>query len=187
MAEPKTTETQRVLLPAHVKPSRYFLHISPEIEASTFTGTVSIELEVVKASDKNSITCHSLELELDKSQIKLKRLAADGATVSSELTTDAFETNAEEETVTFNFGGEPFKIGEKLVLFLAFSGQIGEAISGLYHSNYTINGQSRYVFTQTHPIRALGSPLFGVGDFAGYGMLGSSFLAMLFEPLLGYP
>ena len=143
MAESKPTDAQRVLLPDHLKPSRYFIHISPEIEASTFTGTVTMDLEVVKATEKNSITCHSLELELDKTQIKLKRYNADGTTVSSESTTDTFETNAEEETVTFNFGGEPFKVGEKLSLFLAFSGVIGEAISGLYHSNYTINGESR--------------------------------------------
>jgi aminopeptidase N len=137
---------KRVLLPTHVLPSHYYLHLTPEIDASTFKGTISIDLYVKKETPSNIVTLHSLNLAIDKSQIKLKRFAPGSLNISAELSTDTFTTNEEEETVTFEFGGQPFKVGEKLSLSLAFSGSIDDPGCGLYHSNYVVNGETKYVF-----------------------------------------
>jgi aminopeptidase N len=134
---------QRVLLPTHVLPSHYYLHLTPDIDASTFKGTIGIDLHVKKETPSNTVTLHSLNLAIDSASAKLKRFEADGTTISAELAAESLTTNGEEETVTFTFGGQPFKVGEKLSLFVAFSGTIDDPCCGLYHSNYVVNGQTK--------------------------------------------
>jgi len=145
MSESHPVEDKRVLLPTHVLPTHYHIHITPDVEGLTFFGESSIQMEVKKAVAKNTITLHAVELTLDKLKIRLTRFLADGVTVSSLSTTDTFVTNEEEETVTFEFGGEPFKVGEKLSLSLAWSGSVNAACAGVYQSDCIVNGVTKYV------------------------------------------
>lgn len=144
MAETHQVEDKRVLLPTHVLPTHYHVHLTPDVEGLTFVGEGSIQMDVKRTVDKNTITLHAVELVLDKSKIKLTRFEADGATVSSEATTDTFVANEEEETVTFEFNGAPFKVGEKLALSLAWSGRVNAACAGVYQSDCIVNGITKY-------------------------------------------
>lgn len=145
MSQHEHEKGHRVLLPTHVLPSHYYLHLTPDVDASTFKGTISIDLHVKKETPRNTVTLHSLNLAIEKSTVTLKRFAADGTTVTADLPAESLATNEEEETVTFEFAGQPFKVGEKLSLFIAFSGSIDDPCCGIYHSNYVVDGQTKYV------------------------------------------
>ena len=149
MAQQSNSEGQRVLLPDHLAPARYHLHLTPALEASTFTGHVTIELSVKKTSSKNSVTLHSIGLTIEQSQVRLKRFAEDGTTVASEYSADKINTNEEEETVEFEFGGEAFKVGEKLAISVPYSGPIDDSCAGIYHSNYVVDGVTKFVYTNS--------------------------------------
>lgn len=143
MSQHEHEKGHRVLLPTHVLPSHYYLHLTPDVDASTFKGTISIDLHVKKETPRNTVTLHSLNLAIEKSTVTLKRFAADGTTVTADLPAESLATNEEEETVTFEFAGQPFKVGEKLSLFIAFSGSIDDPCCGIYHSNYVVDGQTK--------------------------------------------
>lgn len=142
---------KRVLLPTHLLPKHYLIHLDVEPEASFYSGTVLIDLVVQKTSPSNSVTLHARGLEFDKTKILLKRFSPDGVTVASELTTDSFSTNEDDDTVTFTFGGQPFHLTEKLALSLTFSNHIESDCAGLYHSNYLLNGELKYVLSSNCP------------------------------------
>lgn len=140
-------EQKRVLLPDHLVPTHYHVHLTPELEASTFKGVVKITLSAKRDHRKPSVTLHSLGLEFDKNAAKLQRFSPNSTSISSETVAETITENAEEETATFDFPGEGLKEGETIAISIAFSGQIADACAGLYHSNYVVNGVSKYVYT----------------------------------------
>lgn len=156
MAQQSNTEGQRVLLPDHLSPLHYHLHLTPALEASTFVGHVTVELSVKKTTSKNSVTLHSLGLTIEDSKVTLKRYAADGTTITSENVADKVNLNVEEETAEFEFGGEPFKVGEKLAISIPYSGPIDDSCAGIYHSNYVVNGVTKYAHLLTFTLACHG-------------------------------
>lgn len=145
MSQQSNAEGQRVLLPDNLAPLFYRLHLTPSLEASTFVGHVSIEMSVKRLIHKNMVTLHSKGLSIDESNVSLKRFAHDGTLVSSEHLSEKIIFNEDEDTAEFHFGGEAFKVGEKLAISVPYSGSIDDSCAGIYHSNYVVNGVTKYV------------------------------------------
>lgn len=66
--------TGRELLPANVVPRHYDLTLEPDFAKFTFDGTVLIDVDV--AEDSNSISLHTLELDIHSAKV-----SADGKVV----------------------------------------------------------------------------------------------------------
>jgi hypothetical protein len=56
------SKPDRVLLPDDVVPSKYLIHITPDLKNFTFLGNESIDVEVKK--ETNKITIHSLDIKV---------------------------------------------------------------------------------------------------------------------------
>jgi aminopeptidase 2 len=66
----------RELLPTNVVPKHYHITLEPDFTKHTFEGTVVVDLDV--AEDSNSISLHTLELDIHTTKI-----TSAGATIRS--------------------------------------------------------------------------------------------------------
>ena len=123
-------------LPAGVRPKRYRLTLTPDLEKFTFAGSVAIDVEVAIAT--STITLNAAELAIGAASltpaggeaIKAKRIALDG--------------KSERATVTLE---RPAPKG-KAVLELAFTGTLNDQLRGFYRSQYSgPDGKPRYLAT----------------------------------------
>jgi aminopeptidase 2 len=67
----------RELLPTNVVPRHYDITLEPDFEKFTFDGTVAIDLDV--AEDSQSISLHTLELDIHNAKVS----SAEGAAIAS--------------------------------------------------------------------------------------------------------
>jgi aminopeptidase N len=122
---------KRVVLPTSVTPQHYRVDITPDAQALTFKGTVSIEITVHQATD--TIVLNSADIVIDS------------AAVSGESA--AISYDKKEETAAF-------ALGHKLrpgayTLSLEYHGKIFLQASGLFALDYdTPKGKARSLFTQ---------------------------------------
>lgn len=72
IAQPKSTSAD-YLLPTHLKPLRYLLDLEPNFTTDTFTGSVTIEFEVLQSSD--NIILHAKELVIRQDTITVSSSA----------------------------------------------------------------------------------------------------------------
>ena len=122
-------------LPRTVAPTRYQLHLEPDLDAATFTGLARIDLDV--ADDVLEITCNAIELEITEAQIETQ----EGRTSSATWTYDEAL-----ERVTFTFA-EPVSIGEA-VLHVRYQGILNDQLHGFYRSTFVdAEGQRRTIAT----------------------------------------
>ena len=122
-------------LPDNVKPLRYAIDLAPDLEAFTFDGSVSIEIDVVEATE--SITLNAAELEIASAVVTL----ADGRSVEASV-----ETDEEEETAVFSFS-ETLPAG-RASLACDFTGVLNDQLRGFYRSEYVDeDGEKRYMAT----------------------------------------
>src|ERR687897_386000 len=125
-------------LPRTVVPSRYDLTLEPDLEASTFTGTVEVALEVVEPVTE--IVLNANELRLDDATLT----AADGRRVEvSKILTD---DEAERATVDLAEVAEP----GSWTLGIAFAGELNPRLTGFYRSTYADDGGDTQVIGTTH-------------------------------------
>lgn len=126
-------EKKRVLLPTDVKPTLYRLHLSPDLTAFTFKGTVRIELHVNKAT--RSVSFHGLDLEIASVKLDLSGQISAASKLSY---------NKEDEVHTAEFDSE-LSVGSSPVLHIVFSGVLNDKMVGFYRSKYSHAGKEQYV------------------------------------------
>jgi len=124
------TDSGEFRLPAAVAPRRYRLALEPDLEALTFKGEVTIDVDV--KTPTREIVLHSVGL----------RIA--GARAGTELLSVAADEKKERITLS---SSTPFPAGAAAIT-LSFSGAIAEEMRGFYRSRYTAaDGSARYMGT----------------------------------------
>ncbi len=122
-------------LPANVRPVRYDLTLTPNLEGFTFTGDESIELDVVEATD--SVTLNAAELEIAGAELTL----ADGTELPATVV-----MGEETERATFRVG-QTVTPG-KATLHVRFTGTLNDQLRGFYRSRYVgPDGETRHLAT----------------------------------------
>jgi len=110
------------------------LKLTPDLEACTFAGEVSVRLTVREAT--SSIALHSHE-EITVSHGELLTSAADGGSHVAHVAS-GIEFDKSRETVTVRFDKE-VRPGEA-TLNLKFKGILNDQMAGFYRSEYTVSG-----------------------------------------------
>ncbi|MFI5043728.1 MAG: M1 family metallopeptidase [Acidimicrobiales bacterium] len=150
---------ERYRLPGNVQPIRYDLELSPDLEAATFEGRVTIEAEVLESTD--ALTLHALDLEIDAAWVTTGGRNLD-ATVE-------FDPPTEQVTLTLP---QPAEAGTAEIT-ISFRGVLNDLLLGFYRSTFTQDGESRTIavtqFESTHARRAF--PCFDEPEYkAVYGI-----------------
>ena len=118
-------------LPDHVRPTRYDVRLQPSLADATFSGEVSIELNVEEPT--TSIVLNAIELEIEAAQI-------DGVDVEWSL-----DESTERMTVTVN---DPIT-APTATLFVRFSGILNDKLRGFYRSTYIDDDGAEHVIATT--------------------------------------
>ena len=119
-----TAEIDPYRLPSSVVPSHYDLHLKPDLDAESFSGDVSVAVDLHEPA--KSILLNSKELEL-----KSARLIGD----SGEIETTDFTYDEELERVTLNFEHEASAGSYRLNI--EFDGILNRKLAGFYISTFT--------------------------------------------------
>jgi aminopeptidase N len=124
---------KRVILPDDVVPSAYRLSITPHAAQSTFDGSVEIDVDVRRRTDR--IVLDAAELQIDSAQL------------SGEARAPRVALDAAGERATFAFG-HPLALGRH-TLEIAYRGKIFDQASGLFKLVHaTPAGPVTSLFTQ---------------------------------------
>lgn len=124
-----TTTIQRELLPVNVVPKHYDVTLEPDFETLKFDGLVKIDVDI--AEDSNSITVHTLDIDIKNAVLHVSSPAGKDSTLSSpEVTSDA-----EKQTTTFTFN-DALPKGGKATLEVKFVGELNDKMAGFYRSYY---------------------------------------------------
>lgn len=123
-------DQERVLLPTNIRPERYRITLTPDLNNRTFTGQEEVEIEVCSSTDR--IVLHAVELEFH--EIHLQRHAR-------VLEPIAVELDEDRDTATLTFG-ETLSQGPA-VLRMGFSGTLNDQMRGFYRSIYRLDGEER--------------------------------------------
>src|SRR5262245_44238521 len=115
--------TDAYRLPTIVRPHRYDLTITPDLDASTFTGTVSIDLEVTEPTD--TVILHAKDLV-----VGVEELWQEAGSPATEVRLDAAR-----DLVAIT-ADRPLTPGPAR-LDLTFSGAISPGLLGFYRSSFT--------------------------------------------------
>jgi aminopeptidase N len=124
-------------LPVNVIPGHYRIAVTPDLSGETFSGTVTIDVDVREPSD--SVTLHSVGLTLHDISIDSggKRLTA----------TDTADTANEMVTLKTAETLEP----GPAAIHIAFEGKLGQQLRGLYLST---TAKRKYAVTQFEAMSA---------------------------------
>jgi aminopeptidase N len=124
---------KRVVLPTAVTPQHYHVDITPDAQALTFKGRVTIEITVHRTTD--TIVLNSADIVIDS------------AAVSGESAAPAISYDKKDETAAFALGHK-LKPGA-YTLSIVYHGKIFLQASGLFALDYdTSTGKARSLFTQ---------------------------------------
>ena len=120
-------------LPANVRPVRYTIELTPDLESLTFTGRETIEVRVTEPT--STVLLNASELSIGSVSASL----ADGTTVGATATVDE---QAERATITL---AQELPAGDA-TLVLEFSGTLNDQLRGFYRSKYDgPDGSPRYL------------------------------------------
>ncbi|MHB8328505.1 MAG: M1 family metallopeptidase [Acidimicrobiales bacterium] len=124
----------RYRLPYTVEPRRYELHLAPDLDAATFTGTVRIDAHAHQPVTR--IVLHAAELAIDRVRVT----AGD----STQEATATVVTDEEQLLVDLD---RPAAAGP-LSIEIGFSGVLGDKLCGFYRSTFSgDDGASRTIAT----------------------------------------
>jgi puromycin-sensitive aminopeptidase len=121
----------RFRLPPDVRPREYDLHLTPDLDAGTFQGEVTIALDL--ARPRKEITLHATDLAITRAVVR-----AGGHERAAKVA-----VRRQDETVTLRLAA-PVPAGEAS-LVLAYEGKLNTHLRGLYAAS--ANGNP-YAFTQ---------------------------------------
>ena len=130
-ANKSPAKKQSVLLPAHVRPQHYKIHLEPDLKKFTFKGQAHIDLDIAKPTKE--IHLHARDLELHAAQIE-----------GSQEQAHAIAYDAENERVVLHF--EKPLVGKQVVA-IEYEGIINDTLSGFYRSRYQVGSETRYLGT----------------------------------------
>ena len=122
------TTSQRVQLPRNVRPLKYRLTLTPDLERFTFDGKETIDIEVSEPT--NTLVLNSMDIQVQSASIVRGGGAGE---VASEIVYDR-----KSETVTFRFD-VPVLPGPAR-LSLRFTGELNDRLHGFYRSTYQTAG-----------------------------------------------
>ena len=122
--EMTTTDIDPYRLPSSVLPSHYNLHLRPNLEAETFTGTVEISVDIADAVSE--ILLNAKEIDLSSA-----RLIGEG----SEIEANRFTYDEELERVTLHLDHEISAGSYRLAI--SFDGILNRKLAGFYISTFT--------------------------------------------------
>ena len=86
-------DSERVVLPTSVRPSRYRLALEPDLEEFTFKGSESIDVEVVEPTSEVALNC----VEIDVLSCSLTGPDGEATAPIETVLDEAVETNRNEE------------------------------------------------------------------------------------------
>ena len=123
-------------LPPHVRPKRYVLTLTPDLDSFTFTGDETVEVEVDEPTDR--ILLNAAELQVSAANVTL----ADGTVLAAH----DIAHDEDAETVALRFD-RPVPVGSAS-LSVQFTGILNDQLRGFYRSQYTdADGATRYLAT----------------------------------------
>ena len=123
----------RVVLPEGVVPVHYDVAVTPDAGALTFTGSVSITLDVRQATKT---------IELNAADMSFSKVSLAGVAAAPQVSFDK-----DQETATLTFAA-PVSKGHH-VLHIDYAGKINQHAAGLFALDYdTAKGKQRALFTQ---------------------------------------
>ncbi len=130
-----STETNPYRLPTSVTPSHYNLHLTPDLDSETFTGSVEISIEAAETT--SHIVLNAKEIEL-----KSARVVGDSGVIEvSEFTYDE-----ELERVTLHLASEASQGSYSLAI--DFDGILNRKLAGFYISTFADeSGEERKIAT----------------------------------------
>jgi puromycin-sensitive aminopeptidase len=128
------TTTEISLLPRTVKPLRYQITLTPDLENFTFKGEIGIDIEVIE--ETKEIVLNAIELEIQNATLS----NGDGVSINA----DKIELDETSETATLNFLQKV--VPGRARLNLSFTGELNDRLHGFYRSRYvTPMGEARYL------------------------------------------
>ena len=129
------TESNAVMLPKDVRPSRYTLTLQPDLEAFTFTGSVAIDIDILQPT--GSIILNAAELAITSCRVE----SSAGQALPASTTLD-------EKAETASFAFEAALPTGPARLEIEFTGELNDRLRGFYRSRYTdVNGEERHLAT----------------------------------------
>jgi puromycin-sensitive aminopeptidase len=140
---PMLDESVSYRLPRSVVPERYDLHLVPNIDEGTFSGTVGISCNVL--TDTDELTINSLDLTIDSAKAtdeKSKELSA------------SVKLDADNERLRLSFA-KTLKPG-RWKFHIEFNGVLNDKLHGFYRSSYTDEAGTKHTLavTQCEPTDA---------------------------------
>lgn len=125
-------------LPTAVRPTHYDVAIEPDAKALTFSGRVSIRIDVLQPTA--SIALNALDLSITAARLS-------GVATGKVFATPGIKIDAGNQTATFDFG-QPIPVGS-YQLALEYTGKISTQSSGMFAVDYdTAAGRKRAIYTQ---------------------------------------
>ena len=125
-------QSNAVMLPGNVSPSRYDLRLVPDLDGFTFRGEETVEIEVLEPT--SDIVLNAAELTVESCELIL----GDGTVLSPRST----HLSDADETATFAFD-RTLPAGQAR-LAVRFKGELNDMLRGFYRSRYA-DGHERYL------------------------------------------
>ena len=122
-------------LPRTVLPRRYDLHLTPDLPAATFAGTVAIEVDVHEAT--GTVVLNAIELEVQE------------ATVSQGDSTQTAAISYDEEAERVTLALPEALLAGEAVLHLTFTGILNDKLRGFYRSTFTDDAGTEHAIATT--------------------------------------
>ena len=138
-------ETTPGKLPKDAVPKSYDIHITPNIEKLTFTGSETVDVDLRKAAKTITLNANALTISSAK--------VVDGRGKTAQPARVAMKVA--DQTVTLRFGTELARGTHRIAL--SFAGKINEAGEGLHFANYSEKGtgaEKTMLGTQMEPTDA---------------------------------
>lgn len=118
-------------LPRSSKPVNYKLYLEPDLEKFTFAGSAQIDINIVERTNL---------IVLNSKNLSIRTIFLDSQKVNG------YELIEQDEILVIKLGFflEP---GNSHILIIAYDGILNNHMEGFYRSQYTVDGQTRYIAT----------------------------------------